>query len=292
MTLPTDLPSLRPLLVAVVLSALAACGDADPAEVLPTGDPGDDPVVNPPARPDDPAAPFAMLELFTSEGCNTCPAADESFGNAYLAARQAGERIFLIAWHVDYWDYLGWVDPYGDALHTARQRSYARELDVPVGTPWVFMNGMDWSPFGTTNDAVDHFLEEPVDVSTTVWLESAPGAPALDVAFRVRGSLPAVHRLWVVLVERGLTQTPTAGENAGVTLLHQNAARAVAFLDVPPGELYEGSVTLEVPGDLVPENASIVALVQRALVDPDRERDGTTMKVVGATEIDLVPAAP
>ena len=82
------------------------------------------------------ATPPTVLELFTSEGCSSCPPADALLGRL---ARQPG--IIALAWHVDYWNGLGWHDPYSSALATQRQRSYARQLGDVVYTPALVVNG-------------------------------------------------------------------------------------------------------------------------------------------------------
>ena len=85
-----------------VVALLVAC--AQPAEP-------DDPDAF--VEPSDPAAPFVLYELFTSEGCSSCPPADDLL-NEHVTAGEP--RVFPVAWHVDYWDYLGWPDPYGAEL--------------------------------------------------------------------------------------------------------------------------------------------------------------------------------
>ncbi len=110
---------------------------------------GDDPdgLAGPaPALPDAPARPgIAVVELFTSQGCSSCPPADAVL--AALADRAekcdaADEFVLPILWHVDDWDRLGWTDPYGAPVHSARQRNDARTLKTGrVHAPQVVVNG-------------------------------------------------------------------------------------------------------------------------------------------------------
>src|SRR3546814_4117069 len=70
---------------------------------------------------------LVVVELFTSQGCSACPPADALLGE--LAQRR---DVVALAFHVDYWDHVGWTDPFGDPLHTARQRAYAARLRLPT----------------------------------------------------------------------------------------------------------------------------------------------------------------
>jgi hypothetical protein len=87
----------------------------------------------PPARA---ATPTAVLELFTSQGCSSCPPADALIGRL---AQEPG--IIALAWHVDYWNGLGWRDPYSSPVATERQRRYAQALRDEVYTPALVVNG-------------------------------------------------------------------------------------------------------------------------------------------------------
>src|SRR3546814_16556440 len=82
---------------------------------------------------------LVVVELFTSQGCSACPPADALLGE--LAQRR---DVVALAFHVDYWDHVGWTDPFGDPLHTARQRAYAARLRLPtIYTPPMVIDGID-----------------------------------------------------------------------------------------------------------------------------------------------------
>src|SRR5438477_8983225 len=87
------------------------------------------------ARATPPSGPV-VLELFTSQGCSSCPPADALLGTM---VRRPG--VIGLAWHVDYWNNLGWRDPYARGEWTDRQKSYAKFLDAEVFTPALVVNG-------------------------------------------------------------------------------------------------------------------------------------------------------
>src|ERR1700748_300945 len=83
---------------------------------------------------------FAVVELFTSEGCSSCPPADAVV--AKLQKESAGKPIYILAYHVDYWNHLGWKDVFSDADYSKRQRDYAKTLNISsVYTPQIVVNG-------------------------------------------------------------------------------------------------------------------------------------------------------
>ena len=77
-----------------------------------------------------------VVELFTSQGCSSCPPAD-----ALLAQIKDDTNVIALSYHVDYWNYLGWKDPYSNKAYSAYQRSYAKELNSGVYTPQMVVNG-------------------------------------------------------------------------------------------------------------------------------------------------------
>ncbi len=103
-----------------------------------------------------PAKGFAVVELFTSEGCSSCPSADETV--ARLLAKNIG-NVYILAYHVDYWNRLGWKDPFSNAAYSQRQSEYASKFRLNgVYTPQVVVNGS--SEFvGSDEDKLNNTIE-------------------------------------------------------------------------------------------------------------------------------------
>ena len=218
----------------------------------------------------------AVVELFTSEGCSSCPAAEEVFSQLVEEARTNGERIFPVAYHVDYWDEIGWKDPWSSALYTARQGEYARAWGrTSMYTPEAIVDGQD-EMNGSDDEglraAIARALDRPAMIG--VALERAPSSDAkiLDLSVELTSS-PGDARLLVALLERDLTSSVTAGENAGQTLHHTNVVRSMEVLMPAPVV----AVRLVVPPAMRMDHASAVAWVQRT-------KDA---RIIGASALDL-----
>ncbi|MEZ4467382.1 MAG: DUF1223 domain-containing protein [bacterium] len=183
---------------------------------------------------------FAVLELFTSEGCSSCPAADATLDALGRAARADGQRIFTLAFHVDYWDQLGWPDPFAHPEATERQRKYAATLGGGrIYTPQLVVNGpqqaIDSDTFGPGWRRVgpSHARHRPPDPRRR--------SPDRGGTLAGRGA-PAGAVLQLALVEGGLAVDVKRGENAGEKLSHDNVVRV--FLPAWPLTEPRGEATL------------------------------------------------
>ena len=88
------------------------------------------------------AEPFAFIELFTSEGCSSCPSADQNLERIATRAKANGQNVYTLSYHVDYWNYLGWEDPYSSKTFSDRQREYAQQFESSrIYTPQMVING-------------------------------------------------------------------------------------------------------------------------------------------------------
>lgn len=219
-------------------------------------------------------APIAVVELFTSEGCSSCPPADRLLND--LAARAARDHVplFPIAFHVDYWDNLGWKDPFASPDFTRRQHEYADAFpSAGLYTPQMIVNGRDQfvgSDDGRATAAIDRALAIPPSIT----IEASSGAVAngrvhfsAHLAPATSPSERPAHADWhdldlvVVLVQSGLETAVKRGENAGRTLHHDNVARAVVTrsLDAAKPDI---QCDLDLPIGADPARCSIIAFVQ------------------------------
>jgi len=173
----------------------------------------------------------ALIELYTSEGCNSCPPADEWL-RKLPAAGFGPERVVPLALHVDYWDYIGWKDPFASPAFGARQRELAAIGRARVVyTPQVMLGGRDyrgWSGRARFGDDVRAINATPARGEIVLSLrEPQPGS----FEVRASGAVPgredrAEAVLYVAAYENGLSNRVTAGENRGVTLHHDFVVRA------------------------------------------------------------------
>src|SRR5215831_2449684 len=92
-------------------------------------------------KPADNFAPVAVIELYTSQGCSSCPPADRLLAQTIADANSAGKNIFAMEFHVDYWNQLGWTDPFSDHKFSERQQDYDSRLKTSVYTPQMVVNG-------------------------------------------------------------------------------------------------------------------------------------------------------
>lgn len=156
-------------------------------------------------------APRAVVELFTSQGCSSCPKAD-----AQLSELAARPDVVALAWHVDYWDYMGWADSFGAPENTARQRAYAEAWGSSrIFTPQMVVNGstglVGGRP-GTIDDALKS-ARLPVSVNLTAHDDR------LDIAIPPQGAAPAT--VWLVTFRDRAEIAIEKGANRGQTFTYR-----------------------------------------------------------------------
>ena len=186
------------------------------------------------------AGPLAVVELFTSQGCSSCPPAD-------AALRDLARRTDVIAltMPVDYWDYLGWRDTLAQPAFTARQRAYAATRgDRQVFTPQVVVNGKG-ACIGSDAAALEQLIQAGrPGPGVAVALSESAGTVAVDIAGATNGAARGhTGEVWVLSVAKAREVAIERGENRGKTITYANVARGITRI----GEWRGAPLRLEVP---------------------------------------------
>ncbi|HGG06304.1 MAG TPA: DUF1223 domain-containing protein [Aliiroseovarius sp.] len=170
------------------------------------------------------ARSLVVVELFTSQGCSSCPAAD-----ALLARLAARDDVLALALHVDYWDYIGWPDTFARPEHTARQKSYAHAAGMrSIYTPQMIIAGID-HVIGSKPMEVADYIEMFRDKPVLVTLKAEAGNDMLMLEAMATTNMPLPGQLVVMLVrfnEREVVDI-RRGENAGRTMEYTNIVTAM-----------------------------------------------------------------
>jgi hypothetical protein len=168
------------------------------------------------------AEPRAVVELFTSQGCSSCPPADKLLGD--LAEDPS---IVALSVPIDYWDYLGWKDTLAIPGHTARQRAYARVRgDRQVYTPQVVVNGIVHA-LGSDRTAIDHAIAQTDHAGAVMMLPVllTVGVNNLNVKVSANESDHASGEVWLCPLTHAVTVAIGRGENHGNTITYHNVVR-------------------------------------------------------------------
>jgi len=209
-----------------------------------------------------------LVELFTSEGCDSCPPADRWLTSKFPAPA-AGASASVLAFHVDYWDRLGWKDRFATARFTERQYAAMRAGgETFVYTPQVLVQGRDtrhWEGSAAIDKvAAARARASRADVKLVI---DSVAADAVDTRLVVRVGEQALYKraeAWLAYTDSRLTSDVKAGENRGVRLTHDHVVRTLAgpFTLDAQGRL-DTAVHVPLPAERG-RDAALVAVVQDA----------------------------
>ncbi len=184
-----------------------------------------------------------VVELFTSQGCNTCPPAD-----AYLGKLAKRKRVIALSFHVDYWDYLGWKDRFALPGSTKRQRRYARQFKRGyVYTPQMVIDGQV-EIIGSRTGQIDRAIARAAARKGKIAVRLVRGADGKVRAMlpaRAAGAKPEPATVWMVLIDRSHTTKIKRGENGGKRLTYTHVVRTLRRVGAWRGE----KTALELPVD-------------------------------------------
>jgi len=212
-----------------------------------------------------------VVELFTSEGCSSCPPAD-----AFLARLESQQpipntQIIALEEHVDYWNSDGWTDPFSSREWTLRQQDYAETLKDNPYTPQLVVDGhaeLVGSREALARQAIATASAQP---KAHIALALAPsGKPGVvQATISVDPPTGTQHsdksEVWLAVTESGLHSSVTAGENAGSDLHHASVVRAlrkITTIDVNKAASYSGNTPVHLDPSWKPQNVHVVVFVQ------------------------------
>ena len=218
----------------------------------------------------------AVVELFTSQGCSSCPPADNLLNDITQKAEKLDLPIYVLSFHVDYWNRLGWKDPYSQPDFSERQRKYTQIWrNAQMYTPQMTVNGEPGFVGSRQQQAwqeINSVLEQPAHTSVSLQV-SAPDKQA-TVTYQVIGDYQEKN-LQIALVEKNINTSVRRGENGGKTVHHTHVVRE--FTSQSLQNLSSGKATLRLPPDLKLADALVIAYVQ----------NHDNLKISGATSVAL-----
>jgi hypothetical protein len=194
------------------------------------------------AEPSEPSASLTVLELFTSQGCSSCPPADALLPQL---AKQPG-RIVL-SYSVDYWNYLGWHDTLSSPANSERQREYARARgDGSVYTPQMVVDGLlhvNGSNEAAIEMAMRNATKRLQDVRVPVNMHPENGTLVIGIGAAPEGSDKQSATVWLAIANEKETVSISRGENRGRTLSYYHPVRELTPIGMWKGE----AMTLRLP---------------------------------------------
>jgi hypothetical protein len=198
---------------------------------------------------------FAVVELFTSEGCSSCPPADEAI--ATLLAKNI-KNVYILAYHVDYWNRLGWKDQFSKPEYSQRQSQYASILGLSsVYTPQVIING-SLEFVGSDEDKLNETVEDNLQtvIKQNVTINPVRLNNTITVNYNTGGNDEVLLNL--ALVQAEATTSVKRGENGGRVLHHVNIVRVLKTVDAKG----EGKLTIDIPSELNNASLQLIAYTQ------------------------------
>lgn len=210
-----------------------------------------------------------LVELFTSEGCSSCPPADALLKHLSEQQPADGIRIVALEEHVDYWNHLGWADPFSSSEFSERQNAYAETFGRDgVYTPQMVVDGQFefvGSRSGAARDAIRKAAAEPkLNVALTLSGSATTEAPVVDIQIsNASGVVPhGESMLWLAITEKNLQSDVKAGENSGELLKHADVVRSLRKVTALPVPInYKAQVKLSLNSKWNRDSLTAVAFV-------------------------------
>lgn len=223
--------------------------------------------------------PKSVVELFTSQGCSSCPAADK-----ILSGYAVSDDVLALSFHVDYWNYLGWKDTFSKAKFTERQKLYAVSFNRRgIYTPQVVVNGRDHvvgSRKGDIESLMNSYRASGKGLSIPISAVRSSDKVRIT-AEKFGGTLgtgPGEATLWIVYFDKKKSVKILRGENRGRTITYHNVVSEMSML----GMMKDGTLDVTLPlNEMKRQGAEACAIILQAST-----KNKTPGAILGATVID------
>ena len=213
--------------------------------------------------------PVAVIELFTSQGCSSCPSADKLLGKTIHSS--TGKKIFALSYHVDYWNRLGWADPFSSAAFSNRQSEYVSALNINGSyTPQIVVNGSRefvGSDKNALSSSLGNALAEKAEASFSELEALREQQKGIKVKYKLEGNYSEAT-INFALVSLSETTEIKRGENGGITLTNENIVRQLITKKANDS----GEVTFATSPVPAVSNAAVIVFIQ--------QKNG--LKIIGA----------
>jgi hypothetical protein len=218
--------------------------------------------------------PVAVVELFSSQGCSSCPKADDLLSKTIASASKNKTNIFALSFHVDYWNYLGWKDPFSSKIFSDRQSDYVNKLKVRSSyTPQIIVNGRH-EFVGSDENALEKSIKESLSLNAEAAFKNLNASVIetrkLKVSYELVGNFNNC-RINFALIALSETTHIKSGENAGITLTNKNIVKQ--FISIKATE--KGAIDFDtsfLPGA---DNGGVIVYIQ----------DNDSYKIIGASQL-------
>lgn len=219
-----------------------------------------------------------VIELFTSEGCSSCPPADALLVDLSHKSPPSAVQLILLGEHVDYWNYIGWTDRFSSAAFSERQNNYARQLHLAtVYTPQMVIDGhlqLVGNEAAEVNRNISLAAADPKPAKVSLQWE-----PQQKLKIAVRTPANEHPKILLAITEDGLSTSVGGGENGGRTLQHAAVVRQLRELGTATNGQFDVTVDPALHPDWNQAKLKVVVLVQ----------ESGTGRILGAASLDYRP---
>jgi hypothetical protein len=274
------LSSTKPMAVAGILAVLVFLSLEPSTSITQTGA-GPQGTANPPQANAQAAA--VLVELFTSEGCSSCPPADKLLSDLDQNQQVQGAQVIALSEHVDYWNRLGWKDPFSSPDFSRRQAAYAQALGLEdFYTPQMIVDGRTEFVGSKRAAALEAITRAARTSKATINLATKSSAPRSIIVTVQVDNVPDISRgdtaeVMLAVTENGLLSKVSRGENSGRELPHSAVTRKLTRIGTVDGKAFRGESNVQLDPTWKRPNTNVVVFVQ----------ERTSRRVLGAAVIKL-----